>query len=1520
MSTDKGKRPMHAEREVVDWSESGRDSSEKDDSLVLIGRLWSNRSVSPKAAMETMQTLWATKSKVEANVLDVTNKTFLFRFADFRDKEKVLDGQSWHFDRYVWCFNEPNPNEKLSEVSLFHVPIWARVYDLPMQGRSSADNIRKIGNKIGRVSTFSVKYERLPIFCYGCGILGHGEKNCEHGPYEEGMMEFDGSIRASPLKTGKRDYEITKKRICKLEDRFENSSPNQEQELVDNLDTSALKDPEAIRELGKGGEQLGGLVIAGQLQGTGERGAEEGKGAGGKGFHHHTDGLLVQNIGEGERGKENDEGCQEVHELGLGSEVRHLNATISEMMECDYGVGGPEELSGSSRRSGHKGWRKVHREKTNTDACSINLPVGGKRGREMDPEFIDEDVGGGGKRANISDVSNYISAEVVNGLRDLLRREAPAAVFLCETKLSSREMDRVKEKLEDYGGLAVDCAGRSGGVAFLWRKDVKCELRSMAQHYMDFTVHIGDNPWRFTGFYGWPEVHNHHLSWELLRLLVGQSDDPWACMGDFNEVLFVTKMRGGIRSQRQMSDFHEAIDDCGLRDLPLVGYEYTYDNGQAEAANRQSRIDRAFGSEGWHERFPRAKLINLEREWSDHHPIKLLLEGGGGYMLRKERLFRFEQIWVEEEGCEDVVRSTWGRGGLKEWKGNSFGWVFKELQMKRRRLKKLTEGGRSVQQVKERKKLVAEIAHLRSRVLWLNEGDKNTKFFRKRATQRQRKNRISQLTDGEGRTWTDEDGVEQVANSYFHELFRSGGPREINTALMGVDQRVTEEMNEGLRREYSSGETYWHIVGPAVTKAVLHVLRGGPLPEGINHTFIVLIPKKKAPVFYKLISKVLANRLKKFLGEIISENQSAFTPGRLITDNILNTRSGDGNLALKLDMAKAYDRVEWNWSDRVMRCVESVSFSVLINGRLRQGDPLSPYLFILCVEALSGLIRRAMENDSIRGVRVTAHAPAVSHLLFADDCIIFARAKTEEAAEIKAKISLEKTTVSFSAATKDAKKREIAVLLGVTLVEVQDKYLGLPTVIGRDKLWKRAGREIMIKAVAQSIPTYAMRERKIHWIAWEKLCLPKKCGGLGFRDYNMLNTSVDSLAARVIKDAARGHNPSYTWRGIWEAKWVLEKGLRRRIGDGETTSIWKDVWLTSTTTGRLVKDLLRPDGGGWDIDKVRSCLLSFEADNVASIRLSPRRPPDQCVKSAYKAITEITYGEEPSSSRVEVGLWSSIWKINTLPREALPTRARLASRIGNCDSLCPRCGVRDETDLHLFRDCGWVMSEVGELRLSDWDERVEFMTTCWWIWRARNEWVFEGRAYTSWEVLERVKSLLYEMTCAANENRVGNKGMSNVTATEGFNWMRPTVGGRGVGLGAVARSSTGEVAWSCVRQYETVMEALMAEAQAVYHGVEEAIRAGFKRVVFESDCLLVVQALKDGGSGLSCFSLIIDDILNLCNFFDEYSWSYVRRDGNKVAHELARLQPWEIGRRMWLSRVPESIIHLVTVDNQLMEC
>lgn len=230
-------------------------------------------------------------------------------------------------------------------------------------------------------------------------------------------------------------------------------------------------------------------------------------------------------------------------------------------------------------------------------------------------------------------------------------------------------------------------------------------------------------------------------------------------------------------------------------------------------------------------------------------------------------------------------------------------------------------------------------------------------------------------------------------------------------------------------------------------------------------------------VLYKIFSKVLANRLKKILPSIITEYQSAFTKSRLISDNILvafeslhsmQRHTGkDDYMAIKLDMSKAYDRVEWvyleavtrkmgfveRWVRLMMTCITSVSYSILINGEpkgmvvptrgIRQGDPLSPFLFLLCTEGLNGLISQAANQGDIKGFDLCRNSPRLTHLLFVDDSLLFYRATEQECNNILEildvygscsgqQINRNKTTIFFSKFTSDEKREHIKQALGVT--------------------------------------------------------------------------------------------------------------------------------------------------------------------------------------------------------------------------------------------------------------------------------------------------------------------------------------------------------------------------------------------------------------------------------------------------------------------------------------------------------
>ena len=278
----------------------------------------------------------------------------------------------------------------------------------------------------------------------------------------------------------------------------------------------------------------------------------------------------------------------------------------------------------------------------------------------------------------------------------------------------------------------------------------------------------------------------------------------------------------------------------------------------------------------------------------------------------------------------------------------------------------------------------------------------------------------------------------------------------------------------------------------------------------MNFTHIVLIPKKNDPKYItefrpislgnivsRIISKVLANWIKIILPNVISDSQSAFVPGRNITDNttvafemlhrMRNRRRGKtGHMAVKLDISKAYDRVEWEflrrimlkiglpnqWVHLAMETVCTASYSILINGEptgfitpsrgIKQGDPLSPYLFLLCAEGLSSLIRKAIDNHHLKGVVSCNGGVKLSHLLFADDSLLFCEATTRECQNLLnilamyegasgQAINRQKTTLFFSPYTNQGVKQAIQTMLGAQIMTNCEKYLGLPMVGGQIK-------------------------------------------------------------------------------------------------------------------------------------------------------------------------------------------------------------------------------------------------------------------------------------------------------------------------------------------------------------------------------------------------------------------------------------------------------------------------------------
>ncbi|XP_058099900.1 uncharacterized protein LOC131244283 [Magnolia sinica] len=366
----------------------------------------------------------------------------------------------------------------------------------------------------------------------------------------------------------------------------------------------------------------------------------------------------------------------------------------------------------------------------------------------------------------------------------------------------------------------------------------------------------------------------------------------------------------------------------------------------------------------------------------------------------------------------------------------------------------------------------------KSRNSWLLEGDRNTKFFHSLANERVRRASITSIKNAAGETVSSSQDIKAEVVRFFEDIFQAEStsfnanfiqaiPRVINhidNASLLSPPSIEEVKAAALSmpRDGAAGPngfsaafyaSYWDIVRSDILKAVRALLEGSALPRSFTSNLICLIPKTPSVtsfsnfrpislcnvIYKKKFAKLLANRLGLLLPKMISQEQGVFIQGRSIVEHIalahemirdINRKVRGGNLILKLNLEKAYNRVNWDYLKQVLlkfsfnqrwvqlmeSCWGNNWFSILINGEpagffksnkgLRQGDPLSPALFLIVMESFSANLKLMIASGGFQQFSRHRGCPVSSHLLFVDDILLFTNGRRDSLLHLNNSLAL----------------------------------------------------------------------------------------------------------------------------------------------------------------------------------------------------------------------------------------------------------------------------------------------------------------------------------------------------------------------------------------------------------------------------------------------------------------------------------------------------------------------------------
>ncbi|WMV32834.1 hypothetical protein MTR67_026219 [Solanum verrucosum] len=520
-------------------------------------------------------------------------------------------------------------------------------------------------------------------------------------------------------------------------------------------------------------------------------------------------------------------------------------------------------------------------------------------------------------------------------------------------------------------------------------------------------------------------------------------------------------------------------------------------------------------------------------------------------------------------------------------------------------------------------KLESSILKQKTQLQWFKEGDANSKYFHAIMRGRMRRLFIHKISDDSGIWVKGDKGIGQATSKYFQKIFFGKKDRIADHILQCLPRQVADQQNQSLQEMVSMEEvrnvvfamnpnsasrpdgfvskfyqSCWEIVKADLLLAIQSYFSGHIMPKFMSHACLVLLPKTEHPNNFsefrpisltnftnKIISKILCLRLAPILPNLIYENQSGFVKGRSISEIIMlaqeithyikKPQEGD-NVVIKLDMAKAYDRVSWAFTciamrtmgfgevfiDLVWTIMSNNWYSVIVNGSrhgffhstrgLKQGDPLSPALLILGAEVLSRMLNLLHQDQNYKGFHMQIRGPQINHLCFADDVIIFTAATTGSLQLIM------KTLSTYEVVSDQSINKEKSHFMIPTNTPMEIIDMSIPIHTMASISHPKTTLNYIKRVTADFFWGWDKEKKKYHWASWETLSYPYEKGGIGVRKLE------DTCKALQIKQWWNFRTKNFLWSQFLRAKYCQRSNPIAKKWDVGQSLVWKYMMKNKT--------------------------------------------------------------------------------------------------------------------------------------------------------------------------------------------------------------------------------------------------------------------------------------------------------------------------------------------------------------------